>query len=73
MKTANKESTAKSVFAQAEQWWYQAGFNEMALVTRFRQHEFNPEDGYREFVDACNSYWESLTRKEKVAIWNTFS
>lgn len=64
------ETTIKnSVLSKAGQWWRATDFMEMARITGLRQYEFSPEDGYQEFVDACNNYWKKLTREEKITIW----
>ena len=68
------ETTSKnSVLAEAGQWWRAADFREMATVTGLRQYEFNPDDGYQDFVDACNNYWKNLSREEKIKIWKNFN
>ena len=68
------ETTIKnSVLAEAGQWWRAAGFEKMARITGLRQYEFNPEDGYQEFVDACDSFWKNLTREEKISIRKTYN
>ena len=68
------ETTSKnSVLAEAGQWWRAADFREMALITGLRQYEFNPDDGYQDFVDACNNYWKNLSREEKIKIWKNFN
>ena len=65
METTSK----KTLIAQVKQWWRETDFQEMALVTGVRQHEFSPEDGYQEFVDACNERWGQLSSAEKIEIW----
>jgi len=59
--------------ADAKRWWKEADFRQMALITGFRQYEFNPEDGYQEFVDACDNYWDLLDRDEKIRIWREYN
>ena len=59
--TVNKNGN----LATAEKWWNETDFLQMELVTRFRQYEFNPEDGYQEFVDACDEYWNNLSKEKK--------
>jgi hypothetical protein len=41
----------------------------MERITGFRQSEFDPEDGYQAFADACDNYWNSLDCKKKTSIW----
>ena len=54
MKTAINKN---GVLAEAKKWWGGTDFQQMEWVTGLRQYEFDPEDGYQEFVDACNDYW----------------
>ena len=55
---------------QAEKWWNDTNFVQMQLITGFRQYEFNPDDGYQEFVDACDNYWDSLDTERKLWLYN---
>jgi hypothetical protein len=41
----------------------------MERVTRYRQLDCNPEDGYQEFVDVCNGWWNEKTAEEKISIY----
>jgi hypothetical protein len=52
-----------------DRWWYSADFIVMQKITQFRQFDFNAEEGYQEFVDACDNYWEKLSIEERKAIW----
>jgi len=55
--------------AKAEKWWGNTDFQQMERITKLRQYEFDPEDGYQEFVDACDNYWDKLDKNEKIRIW----
>ncbi|MFS2717026.1 hypothetical protein AAH068_19150 [Bacteroides uniformis] len=39
-----------------EEWWENTDFPTMERITGCRQTDFSPEDGYQEFVDACNEW-----------------
>lgn len=52
-----------------ESWWGELGFEDMELVTGFRQDDFSPEDGYQEFVDACDEWWNDLDEDQKINIY----
>ena len=52
------------------EWWIQTDFKEMQIITRYRQLDFSPEDGYQDFVDACDSWWDDLSKEEKQYIYN---
>lgn len=61
MKTINTNSLS----ADIEQWWCATDFSQMELITGFRQTDFDAEDGYQDFVDTCNTYWNQLDEEEK--------
>jgi len=52
-------------------WWGDTDFREMERITGFWQSDFNPEDGYQAFVDACDEWWSGLSEDEKIATWWT--
>jgi hypothetical protein len=49
--TANKNSIPDRV----KQWWGETDFRQMELITGFRQLDFEPDEGYQAFVDACDN------------------
>jgi hypothetical protein len=55
------------------EWWGDQGFREMERITGFRQSDFSPEDGYQDFVDACDEWWDKLPYAEKVSIYKNFN
>jgi len=72
---SNMKTTANrnGALAEAKKWWGGTDFRQMAIITGFRQYEFNPDDGYQEFVDACDNYWHDLNDIEKINIYNEFN
>ena len=60
------------VIAAVEQWWSGTNFRQMEIITGFQQLEFSPKDGYQEFVDTCNNYWDKLDSDEKIELWQTY-
>lgn len=52
-----------------EAWWGDTDFPTMESVTGYRQDDFSPEDGYQDFVDACNEWWKAKSYDEKRAIF----
>ena len=52
-----------------EAWWGDADFPTMERVTGYRQDDFSPEEGYQDFVDACNEWWKAKSYDEKRAIF----
>jgi len=58
---------ARVTEAVVNEWWGNCGFREMEMITGFQMTDFDPEDGYQEFVDACDEWWDKLPLKEKIA------
>lgn len=58
-----------SLLESAEQWWQENDFRQLEKLTGLRQDDFSPEDGYQEFVDACNDWWRKLSPQEKITTW----
>ena len=52
-----------------EKWWMQTDFRTMEELTGLRQLDYDPEDGYQAFVDACEAWWNSHSENEKITIW----
>ena len=63
------DEIADSAITAWESWWSQTDFPTMERITGFRQSDFDPEDGYDDFVVACHDWWDALTAQQKVAIW----
>lgn len=64
---------ARITKAIVNEWWGNCDFKVMELITGFRQIDFDPEDGYQDFVDACDEWWDNLSFADKRAIyidWN---
>lgn len=51
------------------EWWGHTEFWQMENISNLRQDDFDPEDGYQEFVDACDEWWDNLTWEDKVIIY----
>jgi hypothetical protein len=56
---------ARITKAVVDEWWGNCGFREMEFITGFKMTDFDPEDGYQEFVDACDEWWNELPFSEK--------
>lgn len=57
------------MLSEAVQWWKACDFRQMERTTGYRQDDFSPEEGYKQFVDACNNWWEALSTEEKICLW----
>ena len=42
-------------------------------ITNFKQLEFNPEEGYQDFVDVCNNWWKNLSDERKKDYYNEYN
>jgi len=67
------EANKNGALAEAKKWWGGTDFQQMAMITGLRQYEFDPEDGYQKFVDACDNYWRKLDNEQKIQIFNEFN
>ena len=56
---------------QLDEWFNSLDFVTMERITRLRQSEFSPKDGYQDFVDACEYWWKNTQQVEKEYIYNT--
>lgn len=64
---------ARITKAVVNEWWGNCGFKEMEIITGFRMTDFDPEDGYQDFVDACDNWWDKLSFIQKRMVyfdWN---
>ena len=55
------------------EWWMKTDFKEMEEITNFKQLEFNPEEGYQDFVDVCNNWWKNLSDESKKDYYNEYN
>ena len=53
-------------------WWDELEFEHLIRITGYHPTDFNPEDGYQDFVDACNDYWNELDEFDKMRIYRDF-
>ena len=45
---------------QLDKWFNQQDFETLEEITGYNLLDFDPEDGYEEFVEACHDYWNDL-------------
>lgn len=60
---------ARVTEAVVNDWWGDCSFREMEKITGFRMTDFDPEDGYKEFVDVCDEWWNKLSFEEKKELY----
>jgi hypothetical protein len=64
---------ARLTTAQLDEWWGNCDFRTMEFVTGYSQGLFSPEDGYQDFVDACDEYWNNLKYSAKLALYKEYN
>lgn len=57
---------------RVEEWWSQADFQEMERITGYHQSDFDPDEGFQDFVDACEEWWCKQSIEEKINIWREY-
>lgn len=72
-----KKKTIKQAFdflnREYSIWWNSTEFSVMERVTGLKQSRFSPEDGYEDFVIACDNIWEDLSLSEKRYYYKQFN
>lgn len=66
---AFEEGWTEKDLENANDWFECADFKTMERISGLRQTDFSEEDGYQEFVDAVEEWWENLDDKKKVDIY----
>jgi hypothetical protein len=51
---------------KAQEWWGLTDFETMERITGYSQADFSPEDGYQDFVDACDAWWDWIDEQDKI-------
>lgn len=70
---AGRKSKENSESVKSLDAWFNAqDFKTMERMTGYSQGDFDPEDGYQEFVDACESWWDQLSTIEKIGYYKTY-
>lgn len=54
-------------------WFQSLDFISMEKITRLKQRNFSAEDGYQDFVDACENWWNSIDLEEKKSIYEEWN
>lgn len=55
---------------ELDAWWGNLGFEEMEVATGYSVDDFDPEDGYQEFIDVCDEWWSELSYEEKKGVYS---
>ncbi len=69
--TTKNNTTMKPISnEQLNEWWNNCSFDEMKEITGYASYEFSDEDGYQDYIDACDEIWNNLTYGEKISAYN---
>jgi hypothetical protein len=55
------------------EWWEHTDFPQMEKITKLRYYWFHEDEGYQEFVDVCDNWWYSLSKKDKELVYNDYT
>lgn len=64
---------ARNTSNKLQEWWGNLTFEEMESITGFQQDDFSPEEGYQDFVDTCDEFWNKLSYAEKQRLHHEFA
>lgn len=66
---AYEEGWSMEDLEEAEEWFCEADFDTMERISGFKRDDYSDEDGYQDFVDAVEEWWDSLDDEKKVDIY----
>ena len=66
---AYEEGWSQEDLEDAENWFSESDFDMMERISGKRRDDYSDEDGYQDFVDAVEEWWDGLTDAKKVEIY----
>ena len=54
-----------------DKWFKECDFATMEKITGYKQSDFSSDDGYQDFVDACEAWWDKLNTEDRKEIYCT--
>lgn len=63
----------KTKLEKLNEWFNNLPFETMEDMFKIRQTDFQPDDGYQDFVDWCEDYWNSLPIEEKQSLYEEYN
>lgn len=55
---------------ELDHWWYMdCGLTELEKATGFSRWDYEPDEGYQEFVDVCDAWWLTLTLEQRKNVY----
>ena len=71
--SAEKLSVPRLNSQKYNEWFGNLDFRSLERVTGFVQTDYSPEDGYQDFVDACEDWWADLTPSQRKEVYESHS
>lgn len=71
--SAEKLSVPRLNSEKYDEWFGNLDFPSLERVTGFIQTDYSPEDGYQDFVDICDNWWEDLTISQRKEVYESHS
>lgn len=66
---AYEEGWSMEDLDDADEWFCEADFDTMERISGYRRDDYSEEDGYQDFVDAVEEWWNGLDDRKKVEIY----
>lgn len=66
---AYEEGWSESDLEDAEDWFPGTDFDMMEKISGLKRTDYSEEDGYEEFVEAVQEWWDSLDDAKKVEVY----
>lgn len=64
---------SNGLMLKADRWWSGTDFDAMEHITGLRRDDYDPEDGYQAFVDACEKWWAEQDPREKNNLYKKYT
>lgn len=66
---AYEEGVSESDVSDADDWFCEIDFDMMERISGKRRDDYSDEDGYQDFVDAVEEWWNAQSDRKKVEIY----
>ena len=57
---------------QWRRWWRQIDSPTRERITGLQQSDYDPENGYQAFVDACETWWNGQSEEDQIRLWKEY-
>ena len=66
---AYEDGVKESEVDDADEWFCEIDFDTMERISGMKRDEYSDEDGYQDFVDAVEDWWNCLSDLDKVEFY----